>query len=150
MLVSRGYRIALAESCTGGLVTSRLTDVAGSSRYVDRAVVVYANDAKIDLLGVSAAMLAEHGAVSEPVALAMAEGIRTRAGVEVGIGVTGIAGPGGGSPEKPVGTVAIAAVVGAATRVRTFRFHGEREQVKFQASQAALDAIRRMLMSPRR
>ena len=95
-------------------------------------------------------MLAEHGAVSEPVALAMAEGIRTRAGVEVGIGVTGIAGPGGGSPEKPVGTVAIAAVVGAATRVRTFRFHGEREQVKFQASQAALDAIRRMLMSPRR
>jgi nicotinamide-nucleotide amidase len=147
MLLSRGYRIALAESCTGGLVTSRLTDVAGSSRYVDRAVVVYANDAKIDLLGVSAAMLAEYGAVSEPVALAMAEGIRARAGVDVGIGVTGIAGPGGGSPEKPVGTVAIAAIVGAATRVQTFRFHGEREQVKFQASQAALDAIRRMLAS---
>jgi nicotinamide-nucleotide amidase len=147
LLVSRGYRIAVAESCTGGMVTSRLTDVPGSSRYVDRAVVVYANEAKTDLLGIPSALIEAHGAVSEPVAAAMADGVRTRAAVNVGIGVTGIAGPDGGTPEKPVGTVAIAAVIGATTNVKTFRFHGEREQVKFQASQAALDMLRRMLLS---
>jgi nicotinamide-nucleotide amidase len=146
MLASRGYRISLAESCTGGLLTSRLTDIPGSSRYVEQAVVAYANEAKTDLLNVPAALIAEHGAVSEAVALAMADGVRSRAGVEVGVGVTGIAGPGGGSPEKPVGTVAIAAVTAAATRSRTFRFHGEREHVKFQASQAAMDMVRRMLL----
>jgi nicotinamide-nucleotide amidase len=145
ILAARGYRIALAESCTGGLLTSRLTDVAGSSRYVVQGVVAYANDAKTDLLGVSAALIETHGAVSEPVAVAMAEGIRDRAGVEIGVGVTGIAGPGGGSPDKPVGTVAIAASTPQETRVRTFRFQGERDQVKFQASQAALDMVRRML-----
>jgi nicotinamide-nucleotide amidase len=145
LLTSRGYRIALAESCTGGLLTSRLTDVAGSSRYVERAVVAYANEAKTELLGVPAALIAEHGAVSESVAQAMAEGVRSRAAVDIGVGVTGIAGPGGGSAEKPVGTVAIAAVTPSATRTRTFRFLGEREHVKFQASQAALDMVRRML-----
>ncbi len=145
LLASHGYRVALAESCTGGLLTSRLTDVAGSSRYVERAVVAYANEAKTELLGVPPALIAEHGAVSEPVAQAMAEGVRSRAAVEVGVGVTGIAGPGGGSPDKPVGTVAIAVVMPSATRTRVFRFHGEREHVKFQASQAALDMIRRML-----
>ena len=145
MLVARGYRIALAESCTGGLLTSRLTDVAGSSRYVERGVVAYANTAKTDLLAVPANLIAEHGAVSEPVAGAMAEGIRTRGAVEVGVGVTGIAGPGGGSADKPVGTVAIAVVTPSDRRSRSFRFHGEREQVKFQASQAALDMVRRML-----
>lgn len=145
LLASRGYRIALAESCTGGLLTSRLTDVAGSSRYVERAVVAYSNEAKIELLGVAPAMIAEHGAVSEPVARAMAEGVRSRAAVDVGVGVTGIAGPGGGSPDKPVGTVAIAAVTPSEVRTRMFRFHGEREHVKFQASQAALDMVRRML-----
>ena len=147
LLVSRGYRIALAESCTGGMVTSRLTDVPGSSRYVDRAVVVYANAAKTELLGVPPELMEAHGAVSEPVAVAMAEGVRRRAAVDVGVGVTGIAGPDGGTPEKPVGTVAIAAAIDATTHVRTFRFHGEREQVKFQASQAALDMVRRKLRS---
>jgi nicotinamide-nucleotide amidase len=146
LLVDRGLRIATAESCTGGLVTSRLTDVPGSSRYVERAVVAYSNDAKIELLGVPADLIEEHGAVSEPVALAMADGIRARARVDVGVGVTGIAGPGGGTPEKPVGTVAIAAMTSSATRSRVFRFIGEREQVKFQASQAALDMVRRMLV----
>jgi nicotinamide-nucleotide amidase len=145
LLASRGYRIALAESCTGGLLTSRLTDVPGSSRYVERAVVAYANDAKTALLGIAPDVIAEHGAVSEVVAQAMAEGVRSGAAVDVGVGVTGIAGPVGGSPEKPVGTVAIAAVTPSETRVRTFRFHGEREHVKFQASQAALDMLRRML-----
>ena len=147
LLVSRGYQIALAESCTGGLLTSRLTDVAGSSRYVERSVVAYSNRAKIDVLGVPSTLIDMHGAVSEPVAVAMAEGARLQAAVDVGIGVTGIAGPGGGTAEKPVGTVAVAALVGTTKRVRTFRFHGEREQVKFQASQAALDMVRRMLLS---
>jgi nicotinamide-nucleotide amidase len=146
MLVERNLRVALAESCTGGLIASRLTDVAGSSRYVERGVVVYSNEAKQDLLGVDAAVIAEHGAVSEAVALAMVAGIRRLAGTEVGIGVTGIAGPGGGSDEKPVGTVVVAASVASATQVRTLRLTGERDQIKFQASQAALDMVRRMML----
>jgi nicotinamide-nucleotide amidase len=146
LLVARGLRIAAAESCTGGLITSRLTDIAGSSRYVDQAVVAYANEAKVSLLGVPQTLLDQHGAVSEPVALAMATGIRSRARVDIGVGVTGIAGPGGGSAEKPVGTVAIAAATATATRSRVCRFVGERELVKFQASQAALDMVRRMLL----
>ena len=146
LLAARGWRIAVAESCTGGLITSRLTDVPGSSRYVERSIVTYSNEAKVEELGVAAELLREHGAVSEPVALAMADGIRAASRVEVGVGVTGIAGPGGGSPEKPVGTVAVAAVTSDLTRSRVFRFAGEREQVKFQASQAALDMVRRMLL----
>jgi nicotinamide-nucleotide amidase len=114
---------------------------------VERAVVAYANDAKIALLGVPPALLDEHGAVSEPVALAMAHGIRANAGVDIGVGVTGIAGPGGGSAEKPVGTVAVAAVGPDLSRSRVFRFVGDRELVKFQASQAALDMVRRMLLA---
>jgi nicotinamide-nucleotide amidase len=145
LLVANGMRIAAAESCTGGLITSRLTDVPGSSRYVDQSVVTYSNEAKTALLGVPAALLTAHGAVSEPVALAMAEGIRTRARVDVAIGVTGIAGPTGGTPEKPVGTVVVAAMTATDRRCRTFRFFGDRELVKFQASQAALDMVRRML-----
>jgi nicotinamide-nucleotide amidase len=146
LLVQRGYRIACAESCTGGLLASRLTDVPGSSRYVDRAIVAYANEAKIALLAVPAGMIDEHGAVSEPVAQAMARGIRTNARVDVGVGVTGIAGPGGGTPDKPVGTVAVAAIGPETARSRVFRFVGDRELVKFQASQAALDMVRRMLL----
>jgi nicotinamide-nucleotide amidase len=148
LLLARGWRIGVAESCTGGLITSRLTDVAGSSRYVDRSVVSYSNDAKTEMLGVPAALIAEHGAVSEPVAAAMAEGVRASARLEVGIGVTGIAGPGGGTPEKPVGMVCVAVVTPEASRVRTLRFMGEREQVKFQASQAALDLVRRLIAMP--
>jgi nicotinamide-nucleotide amidase len=145
LLVERGLRIGVAESCTGGLIASRLTDISGSSRYVDQAVVVYSNEAKTELLGVPPDLLREHGAVSEPAALAMAQGIKARARAGVGVGVTGIAGPTGGTPEKPVGTVVVSAVTDAESRVRTFRFFGEREQVKFQASQAALDMVRRML-----
>jgi nicotinamide-nucleotide amidase len=145
LLVEQRLHIAAAESCTGGLITSRLTDVAGSSRYVDQSVIAYANTSKTELLGVPPEMLQEHGAVSEPVALAMAEGIRARARADIGIGVTGIAGPTGGTPEKPVGTVVVAVVAPAERRCRTFRFFGERELVKFQASQAALDMVRRLL-----
>lgn len=145
LLAARGLWVAAAESCTGGLLTSRLTDVPGSSRYVGSSVVVYANEAKTALVGVPPELLREHGAVSEPVAVAMAEGIRARAHADLGLGVTGIAGPGGGSPEKPVGTVAVALATPAGTRARTFRFFGERDSVKFQASQAALDMVRRWL-----
>ena len=145
LLVERGLRIGVAESCTGGLLSSRLTDVPGSSRYVDQGVVVYSNEAKTQLLDVPPDLIRAHGAVSEPVGVAMAEGIKAKARVGVGVGVTGIAGPGGGTPEKPVGTVVVAAVTDTDRRVRTFRFFGERELVKFQASQAALDMVRRML-----
>ena len=138
--------IAVAESCTGGLLASRLTDVPGSSDYVDRGVVCYSNRSKTELAGVPDALIQEHGAVSEPVAQAMAEGIRSRAGTNVGIGITGIAGPGGGTPEKPVGTVAVAVVVDDEIRVRTFQFLGSREMVKFQAAQSALNMTRLMVL----
>jgi len=146
LLRERGLTIAMAESCTGGLLASRLTDVPGSSAYVERGVVCYSNRAKTELAGVPEALIAEHGAVSEPVALAMADGIRMRSGAKVGVGITGIAGPGGGTPQKPVGTVAIAAIVEAGTRVRTFQFVGPREMVKFQAAQAAMNMIRLRLL----
>ena len=146
LLVARGLRIGVAESCTGGLITSRLTDVPGSSRYVDASIVTYSNDSKHDLLGVPSSLIDQHGAVSEPVAIAMADGIRRRAPADIGVGVTGIAGPSGGTPEKPVGTVVIAVATASDQRVRTFRFHGERAQVKFQAAQSALNMVRRMLL----
>jgi nicotinamide-nucleotide amidase len=145
LLAANGLHIAAAESCTGGLITSRLTDVPGSSRYVDQSVITYSNTAKTELLGVPSELLEEHGAVSEPVALAMADGIRARARAHVGVGVTGIAGPTGGTAEKPVGMVVIAVTAASERRCRTFRFFGERELVKFQASQAALDMVRRLL-----
>jgi competence/damage-inducible protein CinA-like protein len=138
--------IAVAESCTGGLLASRLTDVPGSSDYVDRGVVCYSNRSKTELAGVPEALIQEHGAVSEPVAKAMAEGIRSRAAANVGVGITGIAGPGGGTPEKPVGTVAVAVAVNAEVRVRTFQFFGNREMVKFQAAQSALNMTRLMVL----
>ncbi len=146
LLRERALTIAVAESCTGGLLTSRLTDVPGSSDYVDRGIVCYSNRAKIELVGVPESMIAEHGAVSEPVARALADGIRERARTNIGIGVTGIAGPGGGTPEKPVGTVAVAVVVDGQARGRTFQFFGGREMVKFQAAQAALNMTRLMVL----
>jgi nicotinamide-nucleotide amidase len=147
LLRERGLRIAVAESCTGGLIASRLTDVPGSSAYMQAAVVAYSNQAKVDLLGVPEALIAEYGAVSEPVARAMAEGARARGVAEIGVGVTGIAGPAGGTPQKPVGTVAIAIVgPGAFVRVRTFTFPPGRAMVKAQAAQAALDQVRRAIL----
>ncbi len=138
--------IAVAESCTGGLLASRLTDVPGSSEYVDRGVVCYSNQSKIDLAGVPPPIIEQHGAVSEPVARAMAEGIKSRAATRIGVGITGIAGPGGGTPEKPVGTVAVAVAVDDEVRVRTFQFIGSREMVKFQATQSALNMTRLMVL----
>ena len=146
LLRERGLTIAVAESCTGGLLASRLTDVPGSSDYVERGVVCYSNRSKTELVGVPEELIREHGAVSEPVARAMADGVRERAGTSIGIGVTGIAGPGGGTPQKPVGTVAIAVVADDEARVRTFQFIGGREMVKFQAAQSALNMTRLVVM----
>ena len=146
LLRERRLTISAAESCTGGLLMSRLTDVPGSSDYVLGGAVAYSNDAKTELAGVPAELIEVHGAVSEPVALALAEGIRARTGSSMAAGITGVAGPGGGTPQKPVGTVAIALTGRDLTpRVRTFSFFGGRPQVKFQASQAALDMVRRAL-----
>ena len=146
LLRRRGARVAIAESCTGGLIASRLTDVPGSSAYVHAGWVLYSNEAKV-ALGVAPALIAADGAVSEAVAEAMAEAARAAAGVDFGLAATGIAGPGGATPEKPVGTVCLAlAVGGGATRVRRIRLPGDRERVKFQASQAALDLLRRALL----
>jgi nicotinamide-nucleotide amidase len=144
-LRASGNTIAAAESCTGGLVLSRLTDVPGSSDYVVGGVVAYSNAVKIGALAVPKEMIDAYGAVSEPVAAAMAEGVRLKYGADVGIGVTGIAGPGGGSPDKPVGTTAIAVSSASGIVVRTYRFRGNRQMVKFWASQTALDQVRRLL-----
>jgi nicotinamide-nucleotide amidase len=150
LLRSKTLTIAVAESCTGGLLASRLTDVPGSSDYVDRGAVCYSNRSKTDWLGVPAALIAEHGAVSDAVAEAMAARIRSLAGANVGVGLTGIAGPGGGTPQKPVGTVAIAVKTDDDARVRTFQFMGGRDMVKFQASQAALNMVRLLLTTANR
>ena len=154
LLTARGLWVAFAESCTGGLATSRLTDIPGSSAYVERSVVAYSNRAKTELLDVPESLIAEHGAVSEPVALAMAAGIRKRAGVNIGVAITGIAGPGGGSEQKPVGTVCIAidggsgaGQPGADSKVRTFRFPGGRDVVKAMSATWAIDLLRRHLMT---
>ena len=144
LLRESGSTIAAAESCTGGLLMSRLTDVPGSSEYVMGGVVAYSNALKTDWLGVSPALLEEHGAVSEPVAVAMADGIRARHETTLGVGITGIAGPTGGSSAKPVGTVAIAVSTPEGARVRTHLFRGDRQQIKFWATQAALEQIRRL------
>ena len=146
LLRERRLTIAAAESCTGGLLLSRLTDVPGSSDYVAGGAVVYSNELKTTLVGVSADLIASYGAVSEPVAAALADGIRARTGARIGVGITGIAGPGGGTPQKPVGTVAIAFNGGElGSRVRTVSLFGGRPQVKFQATQTALDMVRRAL-----
>jgi nicotinamide-nucleotide amidase len=145
LLRERGLAVSTAESCTGGLVAHRLTNVPGSSRYVERGVVVYSNEAKEELLGVPRDLLLAHGAVSAPVAEAMARGICRAARTACGIAITGIAGPDGGSPEKPVGTVFVAVATPAGVEVRRFRFPGGRGAVKWQSAQAALDMLRRAL-----
>ncbi|MDY3296211.1 nicotinamide-nucleotide amidohydrolase family protein [Selenomonas sp.] len=145
VLAANGLTIAAAESCTGGLVTSRLTDVAGSSAYVMGSIVSYANDVKERLVGVQHATLAAHGAVSEETAREMAEGVRRAIGTDIGLATTGIAGPGGGTAEKPVGLVYTAVATAAGTTVRENHFTGTRTEVKRQASETvltmALDAL---------
>jgi nicotinamide-nucleotide amidase len=145
-LLARGWRVATAESCTAGLLSKRLTDVPGSSRYFDRGFVTYSNDAKVELLGVSEGDLAAHGAVSAPVAEQMARGARHRAGVELGLSITGVAGPEGGSDEKPVGTVFIALSTPEGEAVRLFQQTGSRATIRERSVQFALDLARRRLL----
>jgi len=146
LLLAKGQTIALAESCTGGLVASRLTDVPGSSAYVMLGVVAYSNAAKESLLGVPHDLIVAHGAVSEQVARAMAEGARRLAGVDLALALTGIAGPTGGTSEKPVGLVWIALAHAEGTEVRRFQFGDERILNKQRSAQTALDMVRRHLL----
>jgi nicotinamide-nucleotide amidase len=146
LLGEAGKSIAVAESCTGGLVAERITQVAGASKYFVGGVVAYANSAKRDLLGVPAAALAEHGAVSEPVARAMAEGVRKRFGADIGVANTGISGPGGGSDEKPVGLVHLALSRLEGTRASAFIFPLDRVRHRQLTAQVALDWVRRSLL----
>jgi nicotinamide-nucleotide amidase len=143
-LARHDHRIAVAESCTGGLLGGRLTAVPGSSRCVLGGVIAYDNRIKEEQLGVPAVLLAEHGAVSEAVARAMAMGVRTRFGAEVGVGVTGIAGPGGGSAEKPVGTVWVAVDVAGEVHAVCPVLPGDRNEIRHRATQIVLDRIRRV------
>jgi nicotinamide-nucleotide amidase len=141
-----GYTLSVAESCTGGLIAQRLTEVPGSSKYFIEGAVTYSNDAKTRTLGVEPVLLLEHGAVSAPVAEAMAEGIRKRARTDFGLAVTGIAGPDGGSEEKPVGLVYIALADDVQTKSRKLQIPGDRNLIRWRASQAALDLLRRRLI----
>jgi nicotinamide-nucleotide amidase len=141
-----GSTLAVAESCTGGLVSERLTSVSGSSRSFLGGAVVYSNELKVEFANVDPELIEKHGAVSSEVAIALAEGIRKRVGSTFGLGVTGIAGPGGGSDEKPVGLVYHAVTDGKKTDVVEKRFMGNRERVRQWASQQALDMVRRRLM----
>jgi nicotinamide-nucleotide amidase len=146
LLKEKQLTVATAESCTGGLVAKMLTDVAGSSAYFLRGWVTYANEAKHDELGVAAELIAQHGAVSEEVARAMAEGARKAAGTGYALATTGIAGPDGGSAEKPVGTVWIALAGADRTEARRFVFPGDREGVRLRAAQMALAMLRWRIM----
>jgi nicotinamide-nucleotide amidase len=141
-LLKQNATIAAAESCTGGLFAERLTTIAGSSAYFLGGVVCYSNEMKTAWADVPPEMIAAKGAVSPEVAVALAEGIRRRVGSSLGVGITGIAGPGGGSEEKPVGTVHIALANASGVRERALRLPGDREMVRLQASQAALDMVR--------
>lgn len=142
----RGYRIAVAESCTGGMLGARLTAVPGSSDVVLGGVIAYANDIKTRLLGVTETSIAAHGAVSEAVVRQMAGGARRATGAEIGIGITGIAGPGGGTPEKPVGTVWMAVDVNGTVVARRPVVIGDRDEIRRRAAQAALEMVRRALL----
>jgi len=144
-LVMRQKTVAVAESCSGGLLAERLTRNSGSSNFFLGGAICYSNALKTSLAGVPTTLIEEHGAVSQPVAQAMAEGIRARTGASLGVGITGIAGPAGGSPEKPVGLVFIGLADERGTQVREFRFPGNRERVRLWATQMALEMIRRRI-----
>jgi nicotinamide-nucleotide amidase len=145
-LQMRNATLAVAESCTGGLLGERITSVPGSSRYFAGGAIVYANEVKTELAGVPADMIARHGAVSREVAAALAEGIRYKCGATLGVGITGVAGPGGGSPEKPVGLVFHAPASDSGTEVVEKTFPGDRSRIRWFASTLALDMVRRHLM----
>jgi nicotinamide-nucleotide amidase len=147
-LLENRATIAVAESCTGGMLAERLTNIPGSSTYFLGGVVCYSNDLKTSLVNVPPDLIESKGAVSSEVALALADGIRKFTGATLGIGVTGIAGPGGGTPEKPVGLVHIGISDERGPRERAFRFPGDRERIRTQATQTALDTVRRHFLFP--
>ena len=146
LLRERGASLALAESCTGGLLAARLTDAPGASAFLDRGYVTYSNRSKVEMLGVDPGVIEAKGAVSEDVARAMAEGAQRAAGTAIGIGITRIAGPDGGSPEKPVGLVYVAIAGPAGDSVKRAHFPGDRDRVRHQATQLALEMLRRGLL----
>ncbi len=146
LLTNRALKLSVAESCTGGLIADRLTNIPGSSAFFDRGVVVYSNDSKTDLLGVPAEILSNFGAVSEETAVLMAEGVRKLGGTDLGLATTGIAGPTGGTTQKPVGTVFIALADGENSICRNFLFGGKRKRIKKISSQWALEILRRFLI----
>lgn len=146
LLTDAGLTLSLAESCTGGLIAATLTDFAGASAFLERGAVTYANKAKADWLGVPPAILEQEGAVSEACARAMARGIRTAAGTDLGLAVTGIAGPTGGSAQKPVGTIWLALSAPGAERVKLYRFGGDRAQIRRLAACTGLEWLRRYLI----
>jgi nicotinamide-nucleotide amidase len=146
LLSERHRTLALAESCTGGLISHRITGIAGSSAYYLGGVTSYANDVKVKLLGVTPATLEKYGAVSQETALEMSHGIRERIGADFGLSVTGIAGPSGGTPEKPVGTVWISIAQAKNHEAKLFQFHGDRERIVLGTSQAALNWLRLALL----
>jgi nicotinamide-nucleotide amidase len=148
VLTENRATIAVAESCTGGMLAERLTNVPGSSSYFLGGVICYSNNLKTTFVGVPQSMIEAKGAVSSEVALALADGIRKRTGATLGVGVTGVAGPGGGTPEKPVGLVHIGLADEHGRRERAYRFPGDRERIRQFASQAALDAVRRYYLFP--
>jgi len=145
LLREQGRTLALAESCTGGLMAAAMVDIPGSSDYFDSGVVSYSNQAKLELLGVDGRIIEEHGAVSRECATAMAEGIREARKVDISLSVTGIAGPGGERPGKPVGTVYIALASGRGTEVKRHHFQGCRTEVREQSARAALLMLREHL-----
>ena len=148
LLRKREYKIAIAESCTGGLLANRITNVPGSSDYFERGVVSYSNKSKEEILGVPSSLIGLKGAVSAEVVESMAEGVRILSNSELGIGVSGIAGPGGGSAEKPVGTVFIGiSSKKRGTFSREFQFSGTREEIKLISSEVALDLVRKFLLN---
>jgi nicotinamide-nucleotide amidase len=150
LLVARGLTLGVAESCTGGLLAERISAVPGASRYFRGGVVAYANDAKRELLGVPEALLAAHGAVSAPVARAMAEGARARLGADLAVSTTGISGPDGGTPEKPVGLVFVGFADGKGSEAHEFLFPFDRARHRLVTSQVALDWVRRALLGETR
>ena len=145
LLKKNKLKIATAESCTGGLIGHTLTNISGSSEYYDRGVISYSNKAKMELLGVSEKLLEKYGAVSKQVAEAMAEGIRIRSQVDIGISTTGIAGPTGGTKDKPVGLVYIGVSTVNKTIVRRFQFHDDRLGNKNSTCKAALEMLLEVL-----
>lgn len=146
LLLERNSTLALAESCTGGLVSDRITDISGSSEYYLGGVLAYSNQVKMDLLGVSSDSLEQYGAVSSSVAIQMAQGVRNLIKADYGIGITGIAGPTGATPQKPVGLVHMALASPKEAYSKEHRFYGDRKMVKRRASQMALDMLRRELL----